>query len=422
MVRAMIRIILIMMMALASAVTVAAAPAAPISAKQRIEREFRLLETALARCIYEDVISSPDIELMNRALYDFMRDNPGVTRILRVNAGGFTVNDVSAESPRSAPPRSVSGQRWFQHISQGKAPYYSMEAAPDGQITLFYAWPMTASSGLETTVTGGFAAYIDLISQVALIDDAPPFRILYAGKTIFEHDWDGLEYDEEPLPIRGVRDVTINTLKPMSTRLDQRTAPQASKAKSGVAQSTSKRLSDTDGADDDEDAAAPPEKQKKEKSGGGYMTKILIALLLLIVIMLCYSMYGEKIARSVRAWNDTKSMKAQRDTASSMPVVQDAQSIPQQIYQAPQPQIPLSPSTQPPPQPMLPPQPIVTKIVSERSEKAEKLYKEQQKTIAKMAGLIRKRIDVMENRIETLTKKLEEMEKELKSKNKDQNL
>jgi hypothetical protein len=411
-------------MAMAASITVAvAAPAAPIPVKQRIEREFRMLETALARCIYEDVISSPDIELMNRALYDFMRDNPGVTRILRVNAGGFTVNDVSAESPRSAPPRSVSGQRWFQHISQGKAPYYSMEPASDGQITLFYAWPMTASSGLETTVTGGFAAYIDLIAQVALIDDAPPFRILYAGKTIFEHDWDGLEYDEEPLPVRGVRDVMINTPKPMSTRLDQRTAPQTAKAKSGGAQSTSKRLSDTDGADDEEDAAAPPEKKKKEKSGGGYMTKILIALLLLIVIMLCYSMYGEKIARSVRAWNDTKSMKVQRDTASSMPVVQDTQVAPPQIYQAPQPQIPPLPSTpQPPQQPMLPPQPIVTKIVSERSEKAEKLYKEQQKTIAKMAGLIRKRIDVMENRIETLTKKLEEVEKELKSKDKDQNL
>ncbi len=391
-------LIKIMMTAALSATinTASAAPAAPIPAKQRIEREFRLLETALARCMYEDVIPSPDIELMNRALYEFMRDNPGVTRILRVNAGGFTVNDVTPESPRSAPPRSVSGQRWFQHISQGKAPYYSMEATPDGQITLFYAWPLTASSGAETAVTGGFAAYIDLVSQLALIDDAPPFRIRYAGRAIFQHDWDDLDYDEEALPVKGARDVMIQTPKPIPTRLDPR-APQAPKTKSGGAQSQASETRD----DEEEDVYRTAPGKKKADAVGGYMNKALFVLLLLIVIMLAYSTMGDRISRMLRAWNDTRSMRALSHTTTSMPAVPAAPDTQQQ---------------QPLP-PMLPPQPVVTKVISsERAEKAEKLYKEQQKTIAKMAELIRKKIDVMESKIDALSKRVESLEREIEKK------
>ena len=376
--------------ALAAGISIAAAaPAAPIPAKQRIEREFRMLETALARCMYEEVIPSPDIELMNRALYEFMRDNPGITRIMRVNAGGFTVNDMTPESPRSAPPRSVSGQRWFQHISQGKAPYYSMDVTPDGTITLFYAWPLTANAGSETAVTGGFAASIDLVSQIALIDDAPPFRILYGGKAIFEHDWDDLDYDMEPLPVRGARDVMIQTPKPMQTRLDPR-----SPSKSGGA-SASKRSPDLrgDGDDDNDDYYRAKPGKKKADALSGYMNKALFALLLLIALMLGYSIFNEKISRAVKAWNDTRSMKALRSTTTAMPTVPDT-SLPPTLTQ-------------------LPPQPIVTKVISsERAEKVEKLFQEQQKTIAKMAELIHKKIDVMESKIETLTKKVEAMEKD----------
>ena len=390
MIKTLIKTLIITAFATAIGANVAVAvPAAPIPAKQRIEREFRMLETALARCMYEEVIPSPDIEFMNCALYDFMRDNPGVTRIMRVNAGGFTVNDVTPESPRSAPPRSVSGQRWFQHISQGKAPYYSMDVTPDGTITLFYAWPLTANAGSETAVTGGFAASIDLVSQIALIDDAPPFRILYGGKAIFEHDWDDLDYDMEPLPVRGARDVMIQTPKPMQTRLDPR-----SPSKSGGA-SASKRSPDLrgDGDDDNDDYYRAKPGKKKADALSGYMNKALFALLLLIALMLGYSIFNEKISRAVKAWNDTRSMKALRSTTTAMPTVPDT-SLPPTLTQ-------------------LPPQPIVTKVISsERAEKVEKLFQEQQKTIAKMAELIHKKIDVMESKIETLTKKVEAMEKD----------
>jgi hypothetical protein len=274
-----------------------------------------------------------------------------------------------------------------------------MEVAPDGQLMLFYAWPLSANFGAEAEAVGGFAAYIDLVSQVALIDDAPPFRIVYAGKAVFEHDWDGLDYFEEPLPVRGAKDALIQTPKPMPTRLD----PRVPQTKAGGAPSSAKRLSYDNGgndAGDEADESAAPGK-KKADAVGGYMNKLLFAILLLIALLLFYSMFSDKISRSIKAWNDTRPMRAQRDTTIYMPTVQET----------PPPAPPQQPTRQPEQQPMLPPQPVVTKIISERAEKAEKLYKEQQKTIAKMAGLIRKRIDVMENKIETLSKRIEEMEK-----------
>lgn len=385
----MIRTI-ITIIALAAAVNApAVAQSNPISPKQRIEREFRQLETALATCMYEEVLPSPEIEFMNRALYDFMHDNPGVTRILRVNAGGYTVNDVSAESPRSAPPRNVAGQRWFQHVLQGNTPYYSMDVGADGQIVLFYGWPLTANAGGETALTGAFAAMIDLASQVALIDGAPPFRIVYQGRVVFEHDWDELDYDEEPLTVKGARDLTIRTLKPMATRLDPQQAPGS---RAGASSSLSKQASSArnDGAAGDDGDARPPQ---KKTSGGGPMNKILFALLMAIALMLAYSVFGDRITRFVRAG---AAGRPQSDAAAPPP--------------APAPQ---SQQQSPPPQPTLPPQPIIAKVIN-NSTKTDKELREVTAKVEKMADLLRKKIDAMETRIETLAGKVEEMEKKMK--------
>lgn len=363
----------------------------PISPKQRIEREFRQLETALASCMYEEVLPSPEIEFMNRAIYDFMHDNPGVTRILRVNAGGYTVNDVSADSPRSAPPRNVANQRWFQHVSQGKTPYYSMDVGSDGQIVLFYGWPLTASADDETAFTGAYAAMIDLASQVALIDGAPPFRVVYQGRVVFEHDWDELDYDEEPLAVKGARDLTIRTPKPMATRLDPR---QASGARTGASASVSKQ---TSGGNDGDGGDATRPRQKP--SGNGSINKILFVILMVIALMLAYSVFGDKIARFVRAGMDARPKRGDAaEAAQSAPTSQPQQSATQQ-------------QTTPPP--TLPPQPIIAKVIN-NSSKTEKEMREMTEKMKKMAELLRKKIDIMEHRIETLAGKIEDMEKKLK--------
>jgi flagellar basal body-associated protein FliL len=392
----------ILMLAAAMGVAaVAAVSANPvISPKQRVEREFRQLETALASCMYEEVLPSPEIEFMNRALYDFMRDNPGVTRILRVNAGGYTVNDVSAESPRSAPPRSVTSQRWFQHVSQGKTPYYSMDVDSEGQIVLFYGWPLTASNGGEAAFTGAYAAMIDFAAQVALIDGAPPFRVAYQGRVVFEHEWDDLDYDEEPLAVKGGRDLTIRTLKPLGTRLDPQR--QAQGASGGASKAGSKQLSGSGGEADGGDGG--PEPAGKKARGGGHINKILFALMLAIALMLGYSVFGDKIARFVVA-----GMEAGRKNGAA---AQPAPPAPpaQQPQQNSAPQQPAAP-----PKDALPPQPVIAKVVTE-SPKTEKELREMTEKMAKMADLVRKKMDTMEKRIEALAGKVEAMEKKSKSK------
>ncbi|MDR2577664.1 MAG: hypothetical protein LBC70_02495 [Chitinispirillales bacterium] len=203
--------------------------------KQLIEREFRQLETALTRYMHDVVVQAQDFDQMNRALFDFMRDNPGVTRILRVNAGGYIVNDVNASSPRSAPPRDIGNQRWFQQVSQNRRPHYSVSTTntDDGELILFYAWPLMTGPD-RSHFSGSFAATIDFTSQLALIDASAlaPFQIASLGVPLFQHDWDNLDYIEEPLDIRGASSLTIRTFKPLPTRLDP-LAPSEPRAVSG---------------------------------------------------------------------------------------------------------------------------------------------------------------------------------------------
>jgi hypothetical protein len=365
--------ILMFAAALCIAGAVAAAANPVISPKQRVEREFRQLETALASCIYEEVLPSPEIEFMNRALYDFMRDNPGVTRILRVNAGGYTVNDVTAGSPRSAPPRSVASQRWYQHVSQGKTPYYSMDVDPEGQIVLFYGWPLTASAaGAEASLTGAYAAMIDFSAQAALIDGAPPFRVAYQGRVVFEHEWDDLDYDEEPLAVKGARDLTIRTLKPLATRLD----PPPPGARAGASKPGAKQQIVPGGEGAPDGGGEGAEAAGKKASRGGRVNMVIFALMLAMALMLGYSVFGDKIARF-----------AKKTAAAPTP----------QPGQPPQNSAPAQPAAMP--KEALPPQPVIAKTVAV-SGKTEKELREMAEKMAKM-----------EKKVEALARRVEEMEK-----------
>ena len=297
-----VALVLLLMVMAGSAV---ANPAATLPPKQRVEREFKQLELAIARCIYEEVIPSPDLDYMNRALFEFMRENPGVQRILRANAGGYTVNDVSAEAPVSAQARNIGGQRWFQHVTESGRPYYSMDSDSEGgSIILFYAWPL--SSGIDNSrPPGAFAAMIEFTAQVALIDDVEPFQLVFRGRPFFQHDWDEVDYNEEALDVRGARDLSIRTMKPLPTRLDPR-APSLSR-QSGrigggpVAGVGSAFFDDDDSAADDDSGDAKP--GKKAGSGalsGGIMNIAVFALLLLIAVMLAYSIFRERADKKTK--------------------------------------------------------------------------------------------------------------------------
>ena len=270
---------------------------AALAPKQRIEREFRQLEEAVMRCIYDDMLPQPDLERMNMALYNFMRDNPGVIRMLRVNAGGISVNDINAESPRSAPPRDIGGQRWFRHIVQNRRAYYNMDLdTATGNITLFYAWPLMTGPDRER-FSGAFAVAIDFASQAALIDDAPPFQIAHRGRALFQHDWDDVDYNEAPLEVRGTSGLTIRTHRPVLTRLD----PVESRPSASAALRLDTAAVQADAGDPA--AVAPAGVASPARSGGAagaffkFINVAIFILLVLIVALLIYNAFIDRIGR-----------------------------------------------------------------------------------------------------------------------------
>jgi len=296
-----------------TAMTGVTSAAPPLSPKQRVEREFRQLELALARCIYEEVIPSPDLDYMSRAIFEFMRENPGVQRVVRANAGGYTVNDVSAEAPVSAPPRNIGGQRWFQHVTESGQPYYSMDSNSDGgSVVLFYAWPL--NTGVDNSgPRGAFAAMIDFTAQVALIDDVEPFQLAFRGRPFFQHDWDDVDYDETTLDIRGARDITIRTMKPLPTRLDPRapstsTSRQSGRIGGGREANVGAQFfgGDEDSVSDADDGAKP--QKKAGTASGGIMNIAVFALLLLIAVMLAYSIFKERARKATRVFREAPAL------------------------------------------------------------------------------------------------------------------
>jgi len=276
--------------------TVAANPAdTGMAPKQRVEREFRQLETVINRYVQNEVLKAPDLDQMTRKMHYFMLEHPGVARMLRVNAGGHSVCDVSAGSPVSAPSRNISAQKWFQHISQTKRPYYSMDAgSASGAISLFYAWPLL--TGPENNVlSGAFAALIDFTAHAALIENAQPFQIVFNDKPFFQHDWDEFDYIEEPLQVRGTSGMTIRTAKPIPTRLDP--IAQSGQAKQKVnAEESANTDNDTLPASDDK----PEDNADKQRALFNIISKVAIGLLALVVLLLLYSTIAGHIEKKKR--------------------------------------------------------------------------------------------------------------------------
>ncbi|MDR0305775.1 MAG: hypothetical protein LBI42_02945 [Chitinispirillales bacterium] len=251
--------------------------AAETAPGQRIEREFRLLESSLNRFMHSNVLSAPDLDSMNRALYGFIRENPGVKRIFRTNAGGFIVNDVSSGQTRPAPSRDISAQRWLQALTLSKSPYYSFDTDSTGALSLFYAWPVMSGPD-KSHFSGAFAAKIDITTHIALIEDIAPFQVAFMGTAFFQHEWDEIDYSEEPLKIKGVSDVTIRTVRELVTRKTPIPAPAPSTAVSDSAAYTASLSADS--------ALMSPAAGEAVKNNTAVLLKSMVQLITIIVVMI----------------------------------------------------------------------------------------------------------------------------------------
>jgi len=424
---------------LLTAIPATANPAADtLSPKQRIEREFRRLETSMSRYVYDRVLTAADLDRMNTALFDFMRENPGVTRMLRVNAGGLTVNDVSTDSPRSAPTRNIGAQRWFQHIAQAKRPYYSMDAdSAGGSVSLFYAWPLFSGPSRDV-FSGAFAALIDFTAHTAMVEDAPPFQIAYLGRPFYQHEWEEYDYNEEPLEIRGAADITIRTIKPLQTRLDPiaRTAPAAQAAKSGDGE----KRNDEDEEEGDTPASSHTRSKKPWIASISLLNTAILGLLILIALMIGYIIFRDRSDRQTPTGRFVIDEPDAPETSDEpVVIVRPLGAKPARAESKP-------PEAELPEQPEMPAQqePAAPAPTAKKVKQAPQLYPEvlvdiaddpydryvdtiimdtvvdrdrrdsdqqQQALIAKMLKLIREEFVIMEQKMQILSMRIDELEK-----------
>ncbi len=189
------------------------------SAKEKIERNFLDLETSLHNFMQNTVLKAPDIDSMNSALDIFITENPMVRRILRTNAAGFIVNDLNALSNEPPSSRNLSNQKWLQSITESKQPYYSSNSDSAGNVILFWAWPLLTGPE-KNRFSGAAAAFIDLTTLLALVEDSSSFQVSFMGKAFFQNQWEDSDFSESPLLIRGSQDIFIRTPLTPPTRLD----------------------------------------------------------------------------------------------------------------------------------------------------------------------------------------------------------
>lgn len=301
---------------------------------KHILREFEQLEAQINTLMQSTVLGAPNLDAANRAIDEFMREHSAVKRILRTNSGGFTVNDLSADSP-PAPSRSLANQRWLQALTVSRAPYYSSDTSSGGAVSLFYAWPLLTGPD-RSHFSGAAAARIDLTTHIALIEDTAPFQLAHNGAAFFQHDWDEVDYNEEPLAIKGVENLTIRTVKPIVTRQAARRQADSAAASSSVSsapQNIEAQPLPAAAAVDLSDN----NKVKKSKSSSVLLKSIfqifIILLILAIVIMVAVVVYKMKSRTTYiydRPFFIEEDFDDEKNTAqnSNTPVYKPFQNIP----------------------------------------------------------------------------------------------
>jgi len=404
-----------------------------VEPKPRVEREFRQLEMLITRFMGNAVTASAGVESMNGLFYRFMRDNPGVVRILRTNAAGFAVNDVNAESPRSAPTRDVSAQRWYQYTAQYKLPYYSIDYDDNsGEVTLFYAWPLMTGTD-KSRFSGAFAAVIDFSAQLALIDEPmAPFQITYRGRAFFQHEWDDVDYNEELLDVRGSKELAIRTEKPLPTRRDAFVRVKRPLSAEAEAAPAGYGNDGQAGLDDYSDAAASGSaKAKKNAQAGGFATFVNTAILLLLLIiaaMFAYIILKDRFGRKPVSinrdgptlWDNAADRvivgtMAEKETraqpAIAAPPPKSPEIKPPSQKQATLPQKQAAP-VPPPQRPVTPPPPTLAADKKNQPKVDKSELDREQQLLSKMLKLIKEEFVIMDKKIQILTDRIDKLEKE----------
>lgn len=258
--------------------------------KKQIENEFIQLEKNLFQFIKTTIKTAPDLDSMNNALFQYLSENPGIYRVLRTNSGGFIVNDVNSGTVTPQPTRNISNQIWLQTVTETKKPYYSANPDSNGNISLFWAHPLLTGSE-QNSFSGAVAAFIDLTTILALTEDSGSFQVTYGGKAFFQHNWEDLDFVEEPLEIKGTQNVFIRIPKPFTQQAPLsiktvETTDTAAVESSTVAEADTPVPEDTAALNQSEDSSAEAVLPQKSQSVSQRTKKNLLRFTGLLLIFL----------------------------------------------------------------------------------------------------------------------------------------
>ncbi|MDG5815189.1 hypothetical protein QA601_08870 [Chitinispirillales bacterium ANBcel5] len=266
---------------LTALLSITATSSAANTLSNTIEKEFETVEKAI-----EQLVASPELKRANREEADeklrrFTRQYPMVRRILRTNAEGVTINDITAGVWESGASRSIAHQNWFITIKESKSAYFSSTTDDSGTRLLFWAWPYSSTSDPQS-FSGAIAVHIDLAVVFALLGESQPFQINYDHSPLYRHDWQGTEQSISiPLEIKGSEEISLEII---STGDEKETVPAPQNDE------VDPTVTPIDTAQKDQSEAALDTSAEKGRSASqrnvDSMFPVIIIVLMIIILLL----------------------------------------------------------------------------------------------------------------------------------------
>ncbi len=179
-----------------------------------IEQQFNDLDHAIERLTTSPLLNSSQRSTVEELMFQFMRDNRAVSRVIITNPSGITTFDLRAEDKNASAGRNMANQNWFKSLAQSAQNYYTTIEL-DGRTHLFWGRPLPTIGDFE----GAIAVQIDMDILFALMQTATNFQININSRPFFkDFDWSTpTDFLEIPLNIKGIDNISVITSKTPQT-------------------------------------------------------------------------------------------------------------------------------------------------------------------------------------------------------------
>jgi hypothetical protein len=230
---------------------------------------------ALDELSQSSALASANLKRANAPFQETLDAYEGIISLMRVNSKGKVANEIVRNGRPGRRFRNVARQSWFSHTARLNN-YYGYLKRRDGDIELFWCFPIKLSSG---RFGGVVVAKIDLEQtlEAAANKASKPFRVLFEDKPFFAHQWDGVEDPAtKKLDMRGAEDLAFSIQAPKAVQKVAASGAEAQAAGTAVAAGAGQ-------AEPEKKEAAQPGVVKKKKGGGSVVGIIFVFVGLFVI-------------------------------------------------------------------------------------------------------------------------------------------